>query len=272
MPERSELSALRDPTALAAGQYATGANLADRSALHDRFSSARVPFREWEAGLITWPEGGAVLDVGAGPGRFWANPALPRSLHVTVADISPAMVADATAAVRTHGYATHGTVTDAQALPFEDDSFDIVMANHMLYHVPDPGLALGEFRRVLRPDGVALIATNAPGHMHQLNEVVSEVFGPQTLGLNSAFAIDNGEAMLRGHFGAISWHSYINALVVDDVDAVVAYATSIPPAQHATHDQRRVLADAVRRRMTEGGGSMRIDTRTGAFVCRGRTA
>ena len=58
----------------------------------------------------------------------------------------------------------------------------------------------------------------------------------------------------------------------DDVDAVVTYATSIPPAQHATHDQRRVLADAVRRRMTEGGGSMRIDTRTGAFVCRGRTA
>ena len=53
---------------------------------------------------------------------------------------------------------------------------------------------------------------------------------------------------------------------------MVTYATSIPPAQHATHDQRRVLADAVRRRMTEGGGSMRIDTRTGAFVCRGRTA
>jgi ubiquinone/menaquinone biosynthesis C-methylase UbiE len=42
---------------------------------------------------------------------------------------------------------------DAQALPFRDASFDAVIANHMLYHVPDISRSLGEVRRVLKPSG-----------------------------------------------------------------------------------------------------------------------
>ena len=269
MPDQTPIGALRDPAALAAGQYATAANLRSRSALHDRYSTAAQPFREWEAGLVHWPDGGAVLDIGAGPGRFWEYPALPRSLRVTVVDISPGMVADATAAVAAAGYAVEGAVADAQRLPFGDDTFDVLIANHMLYHVPDPPAALAEFRRVLRTDGVALIATNAPGHMRQLNALIAEVFGPQELGLNSAFAIDNGESMLRECFGTIAWHSFINPLLVDDAEAVTAYAMSIPPAQSATEDQRRELTRVVERQMADGGGMLRIDTRTGAFVCSG---
>lgn len=264
----------RDSDYLQKNQYRDSSNLDARAALHRQFSTAVSDWQPWVFELLRLEPGMRVLECGCGPGWLWRQNVdlIPADCHITLTDLSPGMVAEAEVALAESGHRFDFQPANIQALEFADGTFDVVVANHMLYHVPDPGLALGEFRRVLRPDGVALIATNAPGHMHQLNEVVSEVFGPQTLGLNSAFAIDNGEAMLRGHFGAIIWHSYINALAVDDVDAVVTYATSIPPAQHATHDQRRVLADAVRRRMTEGGGSMRIDTRTGAFVCRGRTA
>ena len=42
---------------------------------------------------------------------------------------------------------------DAQSIPYEKDSFDAVIANHMLYHVPDLARTLSEIRRVLRPEG-----------------------------------------------------------------------------------------------------------------------
>lgn len=262
---------LRQPEYLATQQYADGRNLGARSNLHDRYGTAPVPFRVWEAQLVTWFDGAEVLEVGTGPGRFWTTDAVPRSTHLTVTDLSPGMVRQATTDLAPAGYASVcGVVCDAQSLPFDAARFDLLVANHMLYHVPDPPRALAEFRRVLRPGGTALIATNAPGHMRQLNEVIAEVLGHAPSGLNGVFGIDNGELMLRDHFGGISWHSFTNPLVVDDADDLAAYAGSLPPASTASPSQRADLSSAFRDRVAAEGGRMRIDTRTGAFVCTGR--
>lgn len=48
---------------------------------------------------------------------------------------------------------------DATALPHEDDHFDLVIANHVLEHIPNYGRALSEFHRVLKPRGVAILQT-----------------------------------------------------------------------------------------------------------------
>lgn len=260
---------LRDPTHVRE-QYASGRNLAARSSLHDRYGTAPLPFRHWEAQLADWSNVHDVLDIGCGTGRFWDNASLPRTLAITLADLSPGMVQEATDAVIAHGFAApHGAGCDARSLPFEDDSFDLVVANHMLYHVPDPPAALREFRRVLRPDGQALIATNSPGHMDQLNRAIAEATGPFELRLNEVFGIDPAEAMLREVFGVIEWHTFVNALMVTDLDDVFAYATSIPPAQTASAAQQADLRALLAAAISEGGGAMRIDTRTGAFVVSG---
>jgi ubiquinone/menaquinone biosynthesis C-methylase UbiE len=79
-----------------------------------------------------------------------------------------------------------GHECDVQKLPFADESFDIVVANHMLYHAPDPDRAIAELSRVVRTDGVVLTATNGYGHMSEINDALAEVFG------------DQGERSLRG--------------------------------------------------------------------------
>ena len=265
-----QADSLRNPALLAAGQYADGANLRARSALHDRFSTAPAPFRVWEAGLIKWADVTDVLDVGCGTGRFWENPALPRTLTVTLVDVSPGMVREATAVATAAGFtAAQGQVADAQALPFADGAFDVVIANHMLYHVPDPSRAVAEFRRVLRPGGTALIATNASGHMAQLNDLVAQVMGPYDIGLNEVFGIEVGEGVLRRHFSTLAWHSFVNPLMVTDAQAVVDYATSIEPGAGATPHERDLLLHRTQERVIAGGGAMRIETRTGAFVAAG---
>jgi SAM-dependent methyltransferase len=136
-----------------------------------------------------------VLECGCGTGRFGETPELPRSLDVTLTDLSPGMVDEAVARARANGFdRVSGQAVDVQSLPFGDGSFDVVVANHMLYHVPDPDRGVAELARVLRPEGVALVATNGYGHMKEINEALAEVFGSHAEGLNEVFGIDTGEA------------------------------------------------------------------------------
>lgn len=92
--------------------------------------------------------GTQVLDLACGPGVV-AGMAAARGAVVCGLDFSAAMLAEARA--------THRSVQfvggDAEAVPLPDASFDAVVSNFGLHHVPRPALALAEARRVLRPGG-----------------------------------------------------------------------------------------------------------------------
>src|SRR5262249_57472416 len=63
-------------------------------------------------------------------------------------------------------------VVDAQWLPFQDASLDALLANHMLYHVPDRARALREFARVLKPGASLLATTNGEAHMAEIPALI----------------------------------------------------------------------------------------------------
>ncbi|MGB8859156.1 MAG: class I SAM-dependent methyltransferase [Ilumatobacteraceae bacterium] len=265
MTERSAFSG-GDQRYLRDVQYGTGAKLDARSYLHRSFSTSPVPLGQFEAALIDWSPVGSVLECGCGTGRFWENGDLPRSLSLTLTDLSPGMVNEAVARAEDGRYAQiQGRVCDVQALPFEDEAFDVVIANHMLYHVPDPDRGVAELARVVRRGGVVLVATNGYGHMREVNDAIAEVFGSHAEGLYEVFGIDTGEARLREQFATVVWHAFDNDLLVDDPAAVVAYGLSFPPGEFATDAQREEFDAAVSRRFV--GGRLRIRTRAGVFVC-----
>jgi SAM-dependent methyltransferase len=98
--------------------------------------------------------GMAVLDLCCGAGLI-AGEAAARGAVVTGLDFSPAMLAEARAA---HP-ALHFAEGDAEAMPFPDVSFDIVVSSFGIHHVPRPARALAEAFRVLRPGGTLGITT-----------------------------------------------------------------------------------------------------------------
>jgi len=248
-------------------QYVTTTKLDARSSLHRTYATSPVPFAVFEARLVEWPEDAVVLDCGCGSGLFWTNPELPRTVSLTLTDLSPGMVDAAVATAHEHGFDdVRAEVCDVQALPFDDDMFAIVIANHMLYHVPDPDRAVAELARVVRPDGVVLAATNGYGHMREINDALAEVFGDHGEQLYEVFGIETGEARLRKCFSSIVWHAFDNDLIVDDPAPVVDYGLSFPPGETATPDQRASFTAAIRRRFSRG--QLRIHTRAGAFVSR----
>lgn len=247
-------------------QYGNNAKLASRVALHERFSTAAVAFPDFAAGLIPWGDEDRVLECGCGTGRFWENSHTPRSTSLTVTDLSSHMFETAQRHATTNGFTNVvGQQMDVQDLSFDADTFDVVVANHMLYHVPDPDQAITELARVLRPEGFLIASTNGYGHMGEMNDAVASVFGEQVEGLYEVFGIESGEARLREQFKTISWHAYDNDLLVDDPEAAIAYGLSYPPGESATDEQADAFADAIRRRFVDG--QFRIHVRTGAFVC-----
>ena len=110
------------------------------------------------AGRSGWPYARA-LEVGAGTGFFSLNLKQAGVLgEVNVTDLSPGMVRAAQANARLLGFAVEGRVADAERLPYDDDTFDVVVGHAVIHHIPDVEKAFGEMLRVLRPGGRFVVA------------------------------------------------------------------------------------------------------------------
>ncbi len=108
---------------------------------------------EHVAGTEGWPYGRA-LELGCGTGFFLLNLKQAGVLgegHVT--DISPGMVEAARRNAELLGFSVQGRVADAEGLPYDDETFDLVVGHAVLHHIPDVELALREVMRVLKPGG-----------------------------------------------------------------------------------------------------------------------
>ncbi|WP_068262420.1 class I SAM-dependent methyltransferase [Janibacter limosus] len=102
---------------------------------------------------------GRTLELGAGTGFFSLNLKLAGLVdEVHVSDLSPGMVEAAQQNAQRLGFEIDGRVADAEALPYEDDSFDLVVGHAVIHHIPDVEGALREVVRVLKPGGRFVIA------------------------------------------------------------------------------------------------------------------
>lgn len=105
------------------------------------------------AGTDGWPYARS-LELGCGTGFFTLNLKLAGVIddaHVT--DLSPGMVEVACRNARGLGFDVEGRVADAERLPYDDDSFDLVTGHAVLHHIPDLDTCFAEILRVLKPGG-----------------------------------------------------------------------------------------------------------------------
>ncbi|MBC8099942.1 MAG: class I SAM-dependent methyltransferase [Armatimonadetes bacterium] len=227
------MSAINDPNAVRR-QYATDERIRIRQEIHEKYSVPKIDFPDWVLSNFKWRGTERVLDVGSGAGMYY--PSLKRAsseINYHGADLSTGML------LKHPAYVTPTDtvlLADAQHLPYTNHSFDVIMANHMLYHVSDIDAALQEFRRVLKPDGALLIATNSTQSMPELQVLMrraiilltrsgaSQVQPP--VPASDLFALENGSRQLARHFYAVVRYDLPSALVFTDIEPLMAYLES----------------------------------------------
>ncbi|MDP1803965.1 MAG: class I SAM-dependent methyltransferase, partial [Acidimicrobiales bacterium] len=188
---------------------------------------------------------------------------------LVLTDLSSGMVAEAKERVEATGAfaSVEARVADLGSLPFDDASFDRVIANHMLYHLPDPAAGVAELARVVRPDGRVVAATNGPGQLQPLWSIRADVFGTRPVETTvEAFGRETGRPLLGRAFGEVRWEQYDDELHCTDVEDLMAYVCSSPPGEDATPEQLAALRAALTAAMAAGDGVLRVDKDTGCFV------
>ncbi|HVO43934.1 MAG TPA: class I SAM-dependent methyltransferase, partial [Aggregatilineales bacterium] len=154
--------------------YATDEALRIRQRTHELYSVPKINFAEWVLDRIPWQGDELVLDVGSGHGAYF-KPVVLRIPHGKLVALDLSLGMAEKAASQPHAGAVLNA--DAQALPFPDHTFDVVLANHMLYHVPDLDLALNEIHRVLKPTGSVVAATNSQFSMPEFEQLIRRTYG-----------------------------------------------------------------------------------------------
>jgi SAM-dependent methyltransferase len=254
-----------------ARQYGDSRKLAARARLHREYMVAETPWFAWVAQQLPLGAGDRVLDIGCGPGWFWASVAdrLPDRLALTLADQSPGMVEEATGRCRTLPFGSVvGGQADAAALPFDDGSFDTVVAMHMLYHVTDPAAGIAEMARVLRPGGVLAVTTNGAGNMRELYELTTVFGGAPSEPVAAIFGFDTAERLMRSQFGNVAWSRHPAGLRITDPEDVFLALTSFPPGETADEPQQKAFRDAIDRAFRRAGGVLEVRTEMGLFLSR----
>ncbi|MCY4108958.1 MAG: class I SAM-dependent methyltransferase [Chloroflexi bacterium] len=266
------MNRMTDQRYLLEDQYRDPSNLQDRVRLHARFSVNPRGWLPWVFDRFAFGKEARLLDLGCGTGDLWrVNRArIPSGWEITLADLSPGML-DA-AATRLGKERFSYRVADAQDLPFDNDRFDGVIANHMLYHVPDRAQALGELRRVLRADGRLYAATNGPTDGIGLGAWVRQALHQEDQRLQETtidlFSLETGWTQLKRVFASVVTHRYEDAFEITEVEPLIAYVRSTGGTL-ASPDELDELRDAATMEI-ERHGCLRLAKNAGMFEASGR--
>jgi SAM-dependent methyltransferase len=201
-------------------EYASEERLAARNhAYRQLVEGANAEEMAYDAVAEASPK--TVLEVGCGMGEVAERIQKDLRADVRALDISERMV-DLT---RERG--VRAEVGDVQSLAFADGEFDCVVANWVLYHVPDVDRAVREIARVLKPDGRLVAATLGTDHMVELWEMLG---GAPTSGLS--FDHDTGGAALAPHFATVDRRVANGTVVFPDSEAIRSFVAATTDRSH----------------------------------------
>ena len=251
------------------GQYADDRNLSARQ----RLWQYQTPFFDiagWVLSLSGLSPGLRVLDAGCGNGEY-LHALAGHPVQAAGCDLSMGMLRSA----------GHRALLNADiaASPFRDGTFDVVLAVHMLYHVPDRHAAVRELRRVLVPGGVCIAVTNGGRHLRSLRSLVERSArtaapGWQMRPATQAFAAENAAAQLGAAFESVTCVRPAGEAPVVIRDATVAaeyvaswatfYQDQITrPWPEVVQDVRQAVQAVI-----DDEGAFVVSGDLAAFVCR----
>lgn len=212
-------------------QYRNSTNISARIRLHRLFSSNKQGWFPWIYEQCQITEDMKILELGCGNGRLWIeNKAkLPADCEIILSDISEGMIRDVRREQSLQDDRFSFAAFDCHAIPYEDASFDLVIANHVLFYCKDVDRVCSEVGRVLKPGGRFVCGTYGVAHMQEVSRLVTQFDDRITLSgenLYEHFGKENGAQALAPYFAEVDWQQYEDALIVTQAEPLIEYVLS----------------------------------------------
>lgn len=259
-------------------QYIDATKFSARIQLHAQCATNKYPWPLWVFDQFEKKPNMKILELGCGTGLLWQvnGPRIPENWEIIVSDFSEGMLEQTRYNLQSLKNPFQYELINAENIGIPNNSFDAVVANHMLYHVPNLSKALSEIRRVLKPDGALYASTIGSNNMREMKQLFYEFLDnrsyEETLGsIEMNFSLDNGRNHLQPYFQEIRVVTYDNLLKISDPKLMVDYALScnnLKPgvqvlAEDCTEKFRKYIENLIKL-----NGQILISTESGMFICK----
>lgn len=252
-------------------QYKNAKNLNDRISLHEKYSTNKQGWFNWLFNQIDFSKVNRLLELGCGNGKLWQENRIDlRNREIFLSDISEGMVEE----VRNKlGSDFNCIVADAEKIPFKDEYFDSIIANHVLFYLNDLNLGLKEIERVLKSDGILYCSTYGKNHMKEITEIVQKFDSSINLSNHSLydiFGLENGESILKKYFYNVQRMDYQDSLEITESKPLIDYIMSCHGNQNEMLGPRLNEFKEYIKELLEKNGKIVVTKEAGLFVCRKR--
>jgi len=247
-------------------QYKNADKLNIRIALHERYSINKVPFGDWIVSNYDIKPGSRVLELGCGTGSMWKEHLhlLDNGSNVVLSDFSEGMLNEAKENLGEQPNIEY-RIINIQDIPYEDNTFDVFIANMMLYHVPDLKKGLSEVARVLKNEGTFYCATYGENGIVQYLEELLHEYGVNN-DMNKFFTLQNGTEKLGEYFGDVYRLDREDGLEITNIDDLIEYIYSTTRMANIADVDRDTLEQILLSKMVDG--VIYIPKEYGMFVAR----
>lgn len=252
-------------------QYKNAKNLNDRISLHEKYSTNKQGWFNWLFNQIDFSRVNRLLELGCGNGKLWQENRIDlRNREIFLSDISEGMVEE----VRNKlGSDFNCIVADAEKIPFKDEYFDSIIANHVLFYLNDLNLGLKEIDRVLKSDGILYCSTYGKYHMKEITEIVQNFDSRINLSNHSLydiFGLENGESILKEYFFNVQRKDYEDSLEITESKPLIDYIMSCHGNQNEILGPRLNEFKEYIEELLENNGKIVVTKQAGLFICKKR--
>lgn len=252
-------------------QYQNATNLSARIQLHRLYSQNSESWFDWIFKQLHLSPAMNVLEIGCGDGTLWMEhlSKIPEAVKITLSDRSEGMLRDARRRLASQNGCFSFENFDCRQIPHQDATFDLVIANHVLFYCDNIPAVCNEIRRVLKSSGILVCSTYGARHMMQINELVSDFDERIVLSadrLFDRFGRENGAAVLSPYFSSVTWVPYEDALLVTEAKPLISYILSCHGNQKQYILNRyKEFCSYVQKKVADG---FNITKDAGIFICR----
>ncbi len=212
-------------------QYQNSSNISARINLHEEFSKNKQGWFPWLFEQCDIKAGESILELGCGDASLWSmnRHRIINDINVILSDISDGMIRDVRRSMKDAGNSFSFEVMDAHHINAPDESFNLVIANHVLFYCEDLKKVFEEIKRVLKPGGRIICSTYGSGHMKEISMLVKDFDSRIVLSadrLYEKFGKQNGGILLCEYFDDVLWSEYEDSLEVTKPEALISYDLS----------------------------------------------